>query len=173
MKTIKLIFTFILITLAVSIINAQDGPPPNDFIDRNDPPQNEIRLVTTLGLNNEQIKQIRLINQQRRPQMQKALKNLRIAKDELDEVIYSDMVDETTIQTKLRAVVVAQGEITKIRTMSEFAVRSVLTPEQLVKFRELRNRIKEQRELRKENALRPKNNRRQRTPLRRNQQNRP
>jgi Spy/CpxP family protein refolding chaperone len=106
-----------------------------------------MRLAEALGLSADQIQQIRLLNQKRRPEMQNAQLRFQLVKEELDEYVYSDSINETTLQTKLRAVVEAQAEITKIRLMSEMAVRNVLTPAQLVKFRDLRDGIKQQRRL--------------------------
>lgn len=145
MKKIKYIFTFLIILLATSFVSAQVDPPANDFVEKDNPQNRDERIAEALGLSQEQIQQIRQINQQGRFQMREAQQRFRQVRAELDEYIYTDTINETTLQTKLRAVVEAQAEVIKVRAMTELAVRNVLTPEQLVKFRNLRNRIRQQR----------------------------
>lgn len=70
--------------------------------------------------------------------MQEAQQRFRQANRALDAAIYADSPNETDVQARMKEVQLAQAEIIKIRTTSELAIRKVLTPEQLVKFRELR-----------------------------------
>lgn len=150
MKKKNLIFTILIIMLAVSFVAAQNGPPPNDFINnQTDRPKRGDILARELRLTDEQKMQIRQINRQKRPQMRAAQQRFRQVKDELDMLIYADELDEVSLQNKVREVATAQAEIIKIRAMSEVAVRNVLSPEQLVKFRELRQRFKQQQKRRK------------------------
>ncbi len=180
MTKIKIIFTVLIMTLTVSLTNAQNKPPPspaNDFVE-NDAPQRTDNLAEQLGLSQEQRIQIREMRQQLRPQLQQAQRRFNQTKEELDVLIYSDSLDETTLQTKLRSVVEAQAEITRIRAMSELAVRKVLTPEQLVMFRNLRQRFKQQQRdrqiqrQRRQRIQRMNQNRRDRNPSDRPIQNR-
>lgn len=143
MKNIKIFYTIFLIVFAVTFVSAQDDP---NEADTNLPRNNTLRIAKTLDLTPDQIQKVRELNQLRRPQRRAALQNLKQAKDELDAVIYSDIVDEANLQIKLKSVVEAQAELTKLNTRYELAVRNILTPEQLIKFRELRNRTKQQRE---------------------------
>jgi Spy/CpxP family protein refolding chaperone len=173
MTKIKLILTLMILSLAASITVAQDGPPPNDF---QEPPPGERRdnLARELNLSEQQRLQIRQINRQRRPKMWEAQQNFRQAKDELDELIYSDTLDENAVKVKIQQLAQAQAEIFKIKTQSELAVRNVLTPEQLVKFRTIRSQIKQQQQRRQmqrnRRQLRRQGNPAQRNP---NRQNRP
>ena len=64
----------------------------------------------------------------------------------LDQAIYADAVNESEIQNRLKELQAAQAEIARIRAMSELEVRKILTPEQLVKFRDLRRLFAEKRE---------------------------
>lgn len=170
MKKTNLIFTILIMFCAVSIVTAQKEPPPNDFVD-NDPPINRGEIIAKeLGLTKEQQVQIRQINQKSRIAMQEARQNLKKANDELDVLLYSDEVDQAILQTKIRAVADAHTEIVRIRVRSELAVRNVLTPEQIVKFRNL---FIEFQEKQKERQLQRQNKRQmnQRNPINRPRQN--
>ncbi len=171
MKKINLIFTILILLFAISFVVAQDRPPPNDFdnqdVENDRPPDRGDILAKELGLTKEQQLQIRNINKERRPMLQQAQRRFNQAKTELDDLIYSDTLDETSLKNKIREVSEAQGEIAKIRAMSEVAVRNVLTPDQLVKFRDIRTKFKEQQQQRQINR-RQQENRRQ---MNRNNQN--
>lgn len=160
MKKLNSVFIFLITLLCVSFVSAQvdDGnpPPPNGFEHQ----QGRISLLRELGLNQVQIQQIRLINQNIRPLRRTAAERLITALQKLDETVYAEFADEAEIQTNLRIVNEAQSEMLKLRIQSELAVRKVLTPEQLVKFREIRKNFAERKELRQM--------RRNRTPNRRN-----
>ncbi len=168
-----LLFSAVFLLFSFSAINAQD-----EFVD-NMPPQNEplVRqnLLRELGLTQDQIRQIRILNAQRKPLMQEAQKRLRLANRNLDQAIYADAVDETDLQLRLKEVQTAQAEVFKIRAMSEYEVRKILTPEQLATFRDLRERFanrrkenQQRRQNRRQNqTTRPLNNKNQNPPLRR------
>ncbi len=164
MNKIKLIFTILIIALATSLAVGQD-----EFTKTDAPRNRTDKIKEILGLTPEQVMRIRKSNRQSRLKMRNAQTRFREAKDELDNLIYSDSIDEETLQVKLREVVQAQGEITRIRARSELAVRSVLTPEQLVKFRELRKRRKQNLKRRQKQRQR----RQRQRNLNRKQRNRP
>jgi Spy/CpxP family protein refolding chaperone len=103
-------------------------------------------LLAELGLSPEQIKQIREINTNRKPQMAEAQRKLREANRALDAAIYADTADRAEIDTRLKDFQTAQAEVARIRFNSELAIRSVLTPEQLGRFRELREKFGDTRE---------------------------
>ena len=94
-----------------------------------------------LGLTRDQIRQIRILNETRRPLMQNAQRRQRVAMRDLDQAIYADAVDETDVRLKLQELQLAQAEVAKIRAINELEVRKILTPEELVKFRLLRQRM--------------------------------
>ena len=143
-----LVAAFIFFTAAA----AQDSKPvegqeqnaqrPTD----NRPQDIRGNALRQLGLSHEQIQQIRRITAQRKPLMEDAQKRLREANRALDETIYADQVSETDVQARLKEVQLAQAEVAKIRFMNEFAIRRILTPEQLVRFRELRQRFEQMRQ---------------------------
>ncbi|MDQ2747622.1 MAG: Spy/CpxP family protein refolding chaperone, partial [Acidobacteriota bacterium] len=112
-------------------------------------------LLQQLNLTQDQIRQIRQINRQDRPQLRAANLRLREANSNLDAAVYGDNADETDVQEKIKAVHAAHAEVVKLRTRIEFSVRKVLLPEQLARFREIRAQSMSE----KENSPRLRNNR--------------
>ena len=143
LKFTTLIFTGFLTAFTFLSVEAQDEIPPNDAPVQNLNQQRRPNLLAELNLTPEQIQQIRRVNAEKKPSMQAAQQKMREANRNLDQAIYADNADEAVIQTRLKDVQLAQAEIFKIRSMTEYAVRKILTPEQLVKFRELRSRFAE------------------------------
>lgn len=103
-------------------------------------------MLRQLGLTRDQIQQIRRMNQERKPLMQAAQRRFREANRALDEAIYADQVNDGDIEARLKQVQMAQAEIQRVRYMNELAVRRILTPEQLMQFREMRERFEQARE---------------------------
>ncbi len=100
-------------------------------------------VLMQLGLSREQVQQIRRLNQERKPLMDEAQRRFREANIALDLAIYSDQASDTEVEARLKDVQLAQAEVAKLRFANEYAVRKILTPEQLVRFRELRRRFEE------------------------------
>lgn len=141
MKRISLtIFAFLIFAFGISTAFAQENPN-NDETRPNANRQEKPNLMRFLGLSEEQVQQIKQIRQTNRGAIQLAERRQRIAKRELDEAIYGDSLDENIVQNKLKTFQIAQTELLKLRTADELAIRKVLTPEQLVKFREFRQRF--------------------------------
>lgn len=142
----NLLFAGLAIFSAFSGVSAQEEIPT-------DAPKSETRsggrrpnLLRELGLSVEQTQRIRQLNADRKPLHQQAQQRFREAMRNLDQAIYADTVNEAEVQTRLKEVQAAQAEIARIRATSELEVRKILTPDQLVKFRELRRRFAEMRE---------------------------
>lgn len=148
-----LIFAFLLAVTMVSFSKAQapDAPPSGEG--------NESRpnLLRELDLSPQQIQQIRRLNQERRPVMQEAQERFREANRALDNAIYDDSENESEIQTRMKEVQIAQFEVVKNRVSTERAIRRILLPEQLARFRELRGQFAGRNDARRPNN----NNRRQ------------
>jgi Spy/CpxP family protein refolding chaperone len=106
-------------------------------------PDNKINFLAQLGLSREQIQQIRRLNAERHPLMVAAQMRLRAANRALDEAIYSDSLSEADVDARTKEAQEAQAEVVRIRSMSEFSIRKILTPEQLARFRELRAQFEE------------------------------
>lgn len=140
-----------IVLAAVSCFGAgvfAQQPQPADTPPQNvqQPPQDKLTLLRNLGLTREQIQQIRRINAERKPMMDAAAQRVRAANRRLDEVIYADNLAEGEFQERLKELQLAQAEVSRIRFSNELAIRRVLTPDQLVKFRELRDRFEAARE---------------------------
>ena len=137
---LSLFFAALTMFFSFSAVNAQDEMPPEN---QNRPAGRERRpnLLAELGLTPEQRGQIRRINLERRPLERNARQRLHDAERKLDRAIYADNMNETEIQSRLKDFQSAQSELIKIRLTNELAVRRILTPEQLSKFRGLREQF--------------------------------
>ncbi len=100
-------------------------------------------LLRELGLTPEQLDAVRTINQQRKPVEQEARQRFQDAQRALNIAIYGDTVNDADVRAKLAEFQAAQAELARIKFTNELAVRKVLTPEQLNRFRELRRRFAE------------------------------
>jgi len=138
LNLIAVIFTALLVATSFSTATAQDEMPPENAAKQDLNGQRRPNLLAELDLTTEQIQQIRRINADKKSLRREAQLKVREANRALDQAIYADRADETEIQTRLKDLQTAQAEVSKIRSMIEYAVRNVLTPAQLVKFREVR-----------------------------------
>lgn len=152
----------LLTVSAFSSVSAQEPVP-----DENQNPRQAarpFRIMQELGLTREQIQQIRRINQARRPVMQEAQRRWRMANRDLDLAVYADDSTDEQVRELMKAAQLAQADLLKERTLTEYLIRKVLTPEQLVKFRDLRQQLIENRlnERKNPNTQNNPNNRQQR-----------
>lgn len=97
-------------------------------------------LMQYLNLTPEQIQQIRAINQETRLNTRQANMRQREARRALDMAVYAEVPNQAEVERRTREFTEAQAEAVKLRVQVEFRIRQVLTPEQLVRFRELRQR---------------------------------
>lgn len=143
------LLTTILIVVSVFVSGQESVDPkvqePRPTVNQSgiQPMDNRQNVLMQLGLSREQIQKIRRINQERKPLMDEAQRHLREANVALDLAIYSDQTSDTDFEARLKDVQIAQAEVAKLRFSNEYAVRKILTPEQLVRFRELRRRFEE------------------------------
>lgn len=143
-RSLVLMFVFSITSL---VGFAQEPPLEQDR--RQERPRQDIEqpnLLAQLGLSKDQIQQFRLTNSVHRPLMQAAQQRLREANRELDLVIYADSVSEDDFRARLSVFQQAQAEVNRLRFANELAIRKILTPDQLVRFREMRRRFAEQRD---------------------------
>lgn len=135
-------------------VAAQDNDAGNEERpSANQPQDNRATMLRQLGLTRQQILQVRRINTERKPHMDNAQMRLRRATRALDDAIYADQVDDVMVQERLKQMQIAQAEVFKVRTMSELAIRRLLTPEQLVRFRNLRQRFEQNRNKAQDRAV--------------------
>ncbi len=116
-----------------------DGPSQPDMRPRPN-------LLRELGLSTEQVRQIRMLNAELRPTREAAQRQLRESNRELDQAIYAETVDEAAVAEKLRRYQAAQAALAKINFDNELSIRKILTPDQLIRFREIRRRFAESRQ---------------------------
>lgn len=144
---LRSLFISLALSLAVASAFGQDGSPNQEPVrPANNFVQQGPELLRQLGLTQDQVQKIRRLNMARKPLMDEAQRKHAEANRALDEAIYSDEVNDETVAARIKDVQLAQAEIIKIRSMSEFAIRRILTTEQLVRFRELQRRFAETRE---------------------------
>lgn len=110
------------------------------------PDERRPNLLRELGLTPEQVQAVRRINQERKPLEQAARRRFQDANRALNMAIYADAPDDADVQSKLGEFQASQAELARIKFTNELAVRRLLTPTQLLKFRELRRRFAEARE---------------------------
>jgi Spy/CpxP family protein refolding chaperone len=146
MKT-SLLSAFLLftcLTLLAGAVAAQDSPPPPQDGQRmgpppgGPPPDDRGEILSQLSLTQDQFKNIRKLLGANQPKVREAQREFRDAQDALDDAIYADSVDEALVQTLTKRSADAQATLMRLRTENEFAIRRVLTPDQVSKFRELR-----------------------------------
>jgi Spy/CpxP family protein refolding chaperone len=91
-----------------------------------------------LGLTPDQVQKIRTINMELKDERQVANRNLRLAQRELTLAIESPTPDEKLIDQRSREFADAQSATIRLRSLTEARVLQVLTPEQRLKLREIR-----------------------------------
>lgn len=158
MSKLKLFYALFILVFCIGFVQAQDN-----FDEDNPPPEQRDQrpnLLRELGLSLEQIREIREINQSNRENMRAAQEKVTEARRNLDMAIYSENTNEATVKQKLKEFQDAQAEIARIRALTEFSIRKILTPEQLIRFRELRQRFEQMRRERQQNPMMMRNQRR-------------
>ena len=96
------------------------------------------QMLGPLNLSSDQIQRIKSINAELKDERQAANMRLRMAQRALREAIQSPTPDETLISQRSKEVADAQANTIRLRSLTESRILQVLTPEQRVKLRELR-----------------------------------
>jgi len=133
---------FILLLFLSNVVAQQGNNQLSESPNRKaNQPKNPLRrILQELDLKPEQIQKIRALNRKMHPMLRQAIAKLREAIRELDEAIYANETNEAIVMEKLQKVQTAQAEVTRLRIQLELEFRKILTPEQLEKFRQLRQR---------------------------------
>lgn len=142
----KLILIAAAIVVSSSLAFSQGPPQDARFGQPGQPMERRPNLLEELGLSREQIQSVRKLNQERKPVEQAARKRFQDANKALNMAIYADSVDDAEYRVRLTEFQDAQAELARIKFSNELAVRRLLTPAQLVRFRDLRRRFAEVRE---------------------------
>lgn len=158
-----LVFSAVMFCFAAGVF-AQETPPPERpqdarFGPPGGPPPEDMRpnILQELGLSREQFQAVRRLNSERKPVEQTARQRFQEANRALNMAIYADSVDEAEFRTRLSEFQTAQAELARIKFSNEMAIRKLLTPAQLIRFREIRRRFAEAREnnVRPDGGVRP------------------
>ncbi len=96
------------------------------------------QMLGPLNLTQDQIQKVRLINAELKEERQAANFRLRMAQRALREAIQSPTPDETLIAQRSKEVADAQANTIRLRSLTEARILQVLTPEQRIKLRELK-----------------------------------
>lgn len=115
---------------------------------------NIMRLVRRLDLTDEQAEQIKETIKTNREKIQAAQKAVDEARKALNETVVEG-ADETAIRDAATAVGKALGDAAVLRVNTKAAVEKILTDEQRAKLEELREDMKERRDLRAGEIQRP------------------
>ena len=142
MKRLTILLPLLLL-LALSAF-AQDGKADPSATPQASQQDTRGNMLREIGLSPEQLRQMRRLNVERKPLMEEAQRSLRQANRLLDEAIYADEVNDTLVQSRLKEAQAAQAEVFRIRSSNELAIRRILTSDQLIRFRDLRQRFEEE-----------------------------
>jgi Spy/CpxP family protein refolding chaperone len=108
--------------------------------------------IKELNLSPEQRERIRAIREQLQGERTTINQRLRETNRALEEALDADNPDESVIEQRLRDVATAQAAAMRMRVLSEVRIRRVLTPEQLITLRTLRQNARSlRRERQREN----------------------
>jgi Spy/CpxP family protein refolding chaperone len=131
---------FILLLFLSDVAAQQGNNQLTESLNReaNQPKKPLRKILQELDLKPEQTQKIRAVNRKMYPMLRQAIGKLREATRELDEAIYANEINEVIVMEKLQKVQTAQAEVTRLRIQFELELRKILTPEQLEKFRQLR-----------------------------------
>lgn len=142
--SIFLALVFCLPVVALAQDQRPPVPPPN--VQAGPPNEPKPNLLLELGLSREQIQAMRKLNAERKPIEQEARRRFQDANRELNMAIYADTASDEVVQSRLKEFQAAQADLARIKFTNELAVRRLLTPDQLNKFRTLRQRFADARE---------------------------
>lgn len=133
-------FTLVLLLSMLGSVQAQN---PVEQQAAANPAQSQInqadQMLGPLNLTQDQIQRIRTINAELKDERQAANVRLRLAQRALSEAIQSPTPDESLIGQRSKEVADAQANTIRLRSLTEVRILQVLTPDQRVKLRTMRN----------------------------------
>lgn len=142
-------------TVNATTINRNNSRPrqqnnqPRGIAQRGNPVRRENQaraLVRRLNLTQPQIRRLRDIRRASVGERQALTMRLREAQRALDDAVFSDAADESSIENHVRRVAGLQADLTRLRALTELRVRRLLTTEQLENLRALREQTRRSRE---------------------------
>ena len=150
-----LVFGSLAVTNAQTPLQNQNGQqtPQNNLATQPPPAQN---LPAALGFTPQQIQQWREINREFHNQEMNATFKLRQTRVALNEAMESQPTNEEVIKQRAREVADAQSAVTQLQALRQARVLQMLTPEQRVKLKAIREQAQAIRQERQANALAPR-----------------
>ena len=143
----RIFFPLILLLAIVGVqVRAQPQTPQNPSQSAQTQTQaqgnqaSQLPDFAPLDLSPDQIQKIRAINAELKDQRQAANQKLRQAQRALAEAVESPTPNETLIDQRSHELADAQAAVIRLRSLTEARVLQVLTPEQRVRLREMRQR---------------------------------
>jgi Spy/CpxP family protein refolding chaperone len=107
-----------------------------------------------LNLSPEQQQKLRAINVQNRDERARVNRRLKLAQLALEETLDADSPGQEVVEQRIRELAGAQADSIRMRVMNELQIRSVLTPDQLRIWREMRQRNQTRRQMNNPDARR-------------------
>ena len=98
------------------------------------------RLAKALGLSKEQTEQVKTIFRKHRDEIAPLRKEMVSERRELRNLIQSDKPDEAVLREQVKKIAATSGDLAVRRAKMSQEVRTVLTPEQIQKFRALQEK---------------------------------
>ena len=144
-RSSRILFPVILLLAIVGVqVRAQTPTPQNPV----EPAQTQTQAnqasqlpdFAQLNLSPDQIQRIRAINAELRDQRQAANQKLRQARRALAEAVESPTANETLIDQRSHELADAQATTIRLNSLAEARILQVMTPEQRLRLREMRQR---------------------------------
>ena len=143
----RILFLLILLLATVGVqVRAQTPTPQNPV----EPAQTQTQTqpnqanqppdFAELNLSPDQIQKIRAINAELKDQRQAAGMKLRQAQRALAEAVESPTANESLIEQRSHELADAQATTIRLRSLTEARILQVMTPEQRIRLREMRQR---------------------------------
>ena len=131
-KSWRILIAVTGIVLAISLVAKAHNQDPAQQPDTADDPISQLRLTP------EQRQKIRSITEDNREERMRINRRLREAQFALEQTLDSDSPTESAVEESIRELSNAQAAQIRMRAMTELRIRSVLTPEQIRVWRDLR-----------------------------------
>jgi Spy/CpxP family protein refolding chaperone len=146
-RSSRILFLVILLLATVGVqVRAQAPTPQNPA----EPVQSQVQAqpnqagqlpdFAELNLSPDQIQKIRAINAELKDQRQAAGTKLRQAQRALAEAVESPTANESLIEQRSHELADAQATTIRLRSLTEARILQVMTPEQRIRLREMRQR---------------------------------
>jgi Spy/CpxP family protein refolding chaperone len=143
----RILFPLILLPAIIAVQVRAQTPTPQNPVEpartqtQTQPNQSgQLPDFAELNLSAEQIQKIRAINAEVKDQRQAAGIKLRQAQRALAEAVESPTPNETLIEQRSHELADAQATTIRLRSLTEARILQVMTPEQRLRVREIRQR---------------------------------